>query len=100
MELNTKTKTIFYIGLSDEDMENQIFNPKEVIASITEIVEAGTFREGKGLWKGRRENTVIFECVDFEAHSMLTVEEFKESMENEFDQFQVTVERVEVETNL
>jgi len=100
MELNRKVKTRLYIGLSDEDMEKQQFRPEEVMDSITGMVKAGTFLQGKGLWNGSRENTVIFECIEIEENMPLSLEELKESLEKEFDQYLITVEQVEVETNL
>lgn len=85
--------TEFYIGLSGKDMNSQKIEPSDVIDSISEVVEGGTFKESKGLWKGDTENSIIFEVADLESNSELTVEELKESLEEEFNQESVMVKQ-------
>ena len=89
--------TEFHIGLSGKDMENQEVSAKAVIDSIKEVVDAGTFKEAKGLWNGETENTLIFEVADLEDNSPLTAEELKETLEKEFDQESVMVKEYEAE---
>lgn len=85
--------TEFHIGLSGKDMENQEIKPEDVIDSIKEVVDAGTFKEGKGLWKGETENTLIFEVADLRENSEFTAEELKKSLEKEFNQESIMVKR-------
>lgn len=88
--------TELYIGLSGKDMENQQINPKMVIDFIKERVNAGTFKEAKGLWNGETENSLIFECADIENSFredayVNTVKDLKEELEEVFDQDSVMV---------
>jgi len=91
--------TRFYVGLSDENMENQEVEPSEVVNSISDMVVGGTLLEAKGLWKGVTENTVVIEVVDV---SDSLTEEFEESYSSEIEESsasEVIKERLEKEFN-
>lgn len=108
METNTVTRTRLFVGLETAEEKLEIA-PEEVIEFIKARVEAGTFYEGKGLWKGETENCIVFECMDIRSnirpaedqdHGMMKVralEDLKEGLELEFDQDSVMVERADVE---
>lgn len=102
------TRTRLFIGL--ETAENLEIAPEEVIDRISEYVEGGTFYEGKGLWKGSTENSIVFEVVglkdsmtiDFmdeleESNTDDPAEYLKAVLESEFDQDSVMVEKTGVE---
>jgi hypothetical protein len=99
MNLESKTRTRLFIGLENQNGE---IHPVEVISLVKQHVDAGTFYEGKGVWKGSTENSIIFECMDLEKHirdagDFQGVEDLKALLERRFDQDSVMVERTEVE---
>lgn len=95
------TRTRLFIGLETSEKNLEIA-PEEVINFIKRNIEAGTFYEAQGLWKGDLENSIVFECMEFEDHIKPTcgwrnLEDFKEALEREFNQDSVMVEQTEVE---
>lgn len=85
MALEHETKTSFYVGLETAD-ENLEIHPEEIMAFVKARVDAGTFYEGKALWKGELENCIVFECLDFSSHSDVTRTGLKEELEEKFKQ--------------
>lgn len=99
--MTTMTRTRLFIGLETSE-ENLEIAPEEVIEEIQKHIEAGTFYESKGLWKGDIENSMVFECMDLEnnfraASGIRDLESLKERLEDKFDQDSVMVEQTEVE---
>lgn len=96
MEYTTETKTKFHIGLKTADEKLDI-HPSEIIEHIKDLVDAGTFYESKGLWKGETENSIIFEVVNFDKMSGdVTRETLKSELENKFNQESVLVTEEDV----
>lgn len=101
MDFDSVTRTRLFVGL--ETAENHAaIAPEEVIEFIRECVGAGTFYEGKGLWKGKLENSIVFESMMLSSQfrddvDVDSVEELKSLLEDEFCQDSVMVERQEVE---
>lgn len=91
------TKTSLYIGLETKDKTP--IEPQEVIDRISRYVDAGTFKEAKGLWNGELENSLVFECVDIEDHLINhdDVMDLKDELETVFNQESVMVETLEVD---
>lgn len=95
------TRTRFFVGL--ETSNGLEIHPEEVINLIRSHVEAGTFYEGKGLWHGELENSIVFESVGLEdcfrdsEEAVSSAEGLKELLEEEFEQDSVMVEKAGVE---
>lgn len=107
MELHTATRTRLFIGLENPNGE---IHPEEVINFIQERVSAGTFYEGKGIWEGDTENSLVFEVMglrDVASEKLESdlldlgvddrVEGLKILLEEEFLQDSVMIEQTEVE---
>lgn len=88
-----KLITELNIGLTTKNQEK--IDPQEVVDRISRHVEAGTFYETKGLWKGELENSITFECDDIEENlkNHDTVEELKEELETVFNQESVRLKQ-------
>jgi len=101
MGFDCVTRTRLFVGL--ETAENRAaIAPEEVIEFIRERVGAGTFYEGKGLWRGELENSIVFESVMLSSQfrddvDVDSVEDLKNRLESEFCQDSVMVERQQVE---
>lgn len=95
------TRTRLHIGLETSTHKTHIA-PEEVINVVREHVDAGTFYEGKGLWMGDLENSLVFECMGLSSQfrddsDVDSLEELKSLLEDGFDQDSVLVEKQEVE---
>lgn len=97
---NASTTTTFYVGLNDSNMDDQTVKPEDVINSLAEMVQGGTFTESRGLWKGETEKSLKFEVANI-AESL--TEEFEEAFSEELDDgkpaFKCVKERIEEEFN-
>ncbi len=98
MEHDNMTRTRLFVGL--ETAENHAtIAPEEVIGYIKQFVDAGTFYESLGLWKGETENSIVFEVMDFNSNSDIALSELKEGLEEEFSQDSVMIEETGVEVS-
>lgn len=94
------TITELYIGLETKDQNLEI-HPSEVIDRIKDMVDAGTFKEAKGVWKGESEDSIIFECVDIDDHLVDhdSVEALARELEDVFGQESIMVKRYDAEVS-
>jgi len=93
----TTTITQLFIGL--ETADGTEIKPQEVINRISREVEAGTFEETKGLWKGELEDSIKFECADIESNlkNHEDVTGLKKKLESVFNQESVMVKSYDAE---
>ena len=91
-------KITFYIGRSGKDMGKTVVSEKEIQEFIQKFFDGGTFFSGKGLWKGKTEDTLVFEVLNFAGLSKEDIIEVKEALESEFNQESVLTTVEEVQT--
>ena len=95
IDTTTMTKTKINVGLQTKN--GLPIHPDEVIETISEYVEAGTFNMQKGLWKGELEKSMGFECANINNHMDITLKELQDKLAAEFEQESVMIEQEQVE---